>query len=601
VVSVDRGRYGCVLDEPGGTESLVTAMKARELGRGSVVVGDRVALAGETSGAPGTLARIVRVGERTSVLRRSPDDTDPLERIVVANAEQMVIVSALADPAPKTRFIDRCLVAAYDAGLEPLLVLTKSDLASPRRIRAFYRPLGLTMLTTRQPLPGQTLARLRKALDGRISVLIGQSGVGKSSLVNALIPDAGRAVGRVNAVTGKGRHTSSSAIALRLPGGRGDSGRSGGRSGPGDSGWLIDTPGVRGFGLGHVAVDRVAEAFGDLAAGTAACPPGCDHLSPGCALSEWATSHDALPRLESLRRLLRSREPADPSAAGLPARLSAGQRDGGTGTVSPVGSYDDDLRFAHVLADAADDITTKRFRALDLRIETKPDLTPVSDADRATEESLRNILRRSRPRDAVLGEESGQSGIGPRRWVLDPIDATKNYVRGVPVWATLIGLMDGDRVVVGVVTAPALGRRWWAAVGGGAWSGRSLTKASRCRVSQVSSLADASFCYSGVGGWAKAGRLDGFLGLSRAVWRTRGFGDFWSHMLVAEGAADISAEPEVSLWDLAALQVIVEEAGGRFTSLDGVATPDGGSVVCSNGRLHDEVLARLADSTQRDL
>ncbi len=199
-------------------------------------------------------------------------------------------------------------------------------------------------------------------------------------------------------------------------------------------------------------------------------------------------------------------------------------------------SYDDDLRFAHVLADAADDITTKRFRALDLRVETKPDLTPVSDADRATEDSLRNILRRSRPRDAVLGEESGQTGIGPRRWVLDPIDATKNYVRGVPVWATLIGLMDGDEVVVGVVTAPALGRRWWAAAGGGAWTGRSLTKASRCQVSQVTRLSDASFSYSGIGGWAEAGRLDGFLSLSKAVWRTRGFGDFWSHMLVAEGA-----------------------------------------------------------------
>jgi ribosome biogenesis GTPase len=214
----------------------------------------------------------------------------------VANADQMVIVSALADPEPKTRFIDRCLVAAYDAGLDPLLVLTKSDLAAPRKLRAFYRPLDIPMLTTRQPLPAQTHRRLRKALDGRVSVLIGQSGVGKSSLVNGLVPDAGRAVGRVNAVTGKGRHTSSSAIALPLPG---------------DTGWLIDTPGIRGFGLGHVTVDRVVEAFGDLAEGTVACPPGCDHLSPGCALDEWAAEHDALPRLESLRRLLRSRESAD--------------------------------------------------------------------------------------------------------------------------------------------------------------------------------------------------------------------------------------------------------------------------------------------------
>jgi ribosome biogenesis GTPase len=301
VVSVDRGRYGCVIDESDdesdfGHRRLLTAMKARELGKGSVVVGDRVALAGDTSGSAGSLARIVRVQERTSVLRRSPDDTDPQERVVVANADQMVIVSALADPDPKTRFIDRCLVAAYDAGLEPLLVLTKSDLAAPRKIRAFYRPLDIPMLTTRQPLAAQTLSRLHKALDGRISVLIGQSGVGKSSLVNALVPDAGRAVGVVNAVTGKGRHTSSSAIALPLPD---------------DSGWLIDTPGVRGFGLGHVTPDRVIEAFGDLIEGTTACPPGCDHLSPDCALDEWAAAHDAKDRLDSLRRLLRSRESAD--------------------------------------------------------------------------------------------------------------------------------------------------------------------------------------------------------------------------------------------------------------------------------------------------
>jgi histidinol phosphatase-like enzyme (inositol monophosphatase family) len=258
-----------------------------------------------------------------------------------------------------------------------------------------------------------------------------------------------------------------------------------------------------------------------------------------------------------------------------------------------VTSYDDDLRFAHVLADAADDITMRRFRALDLRVETKPDLTPVSDADHATEESLRNVLRRARPRDAVLGEESGRTGSGPRCWVIDPIDGTKNYVRGVPVWATLIGLMDGAEAVVGVVSAPALGRRWWASTGGGAWTGRSLTKATRCQVSGVTKLSDASFSYSGVGGWAEKGRLERFLSLTQSVWRTRAFGDFWSHMLVAEGAVDISAEPEASLWDLAALQVIVQEAGGRFTDLSGVPTPDGGSVVCTNGHLHEEVLAQL--------
>ena len=255
--------------------------------------------------------------------------------------------------------------------------------------------------------------------------------------------------------------------------------------------------------------------------------------------------------------------------------------------------YDDDLRFAHVLADNADDIATRRFRALDLRVESKPDLTPVTDADRAVEDSVRNVLRRSRPRDAVLGEETGRTGSGPRCWVIDPIDATKNYVRGVPVWASLIGLMDGDEVVVGVVSAPALGRRWWAAAGGGSWTGRSLTKASRCQVSAVTKLSDASFSYSSLSGWEEQGRLPGFLDLTRSVWRTRAYGDFWSHMLVAEGAADISAEPEVSLWDLAALKVILTEAGGRFTDLSGRATPDGGSVVCTNGALHDEVLDLL--------
>ena len=260
----------------------------------------------------------------------------------------------------------------------------------------------------------------------------------------------------------------------------------------------------------------------------------------------------------------------------------------------PPPRYDDDLRFAHVLADAADDITTRRFRALDLRVDTKPDLTPVTDADQATEEALRNTLKRARPRDAVHGEEFGRTGSAVRCWVLDPIDATKNYVRGVPVWATLIGLMDGPDVVVGVVSAPALGRRWWGARGGGAWTGRSLAKASPLRVSGVTTLSDASFSYSELGDWATRGLASQFSSLTQSVWRTRAFGDFWSHMLVAEGACDISAEPEVSLWDLAALQVIVTEAGGRFTSLEGEPTPDGGSVVCTNGHLHDEVLEMLS-------
>jgi histidinol-phosphatase len=256
--------------------------------------------------------------------------------------------------------------------------------------------------------------------------------------------------------------------------------------------------------------------------------------------------------------------------------------------------YDDDLRFAHVLADAADDITMRRFRALDLRVESKPDLTPVTDADLAAEETLRHVLSRARPRDAVLGEESGKTGVGKRCWVIDPIDGTANYVRGVPVWATLIGLMVSGDVTAGVVSAPALGRRWWAARDGGAWTGRSLTKASACRVSRVGSLEDASVSYSDLGGWERLGRRDGFLSLATTAWRSRAYGDFWSHVLVAEGAVDVSAEPEVSLWDLAALQVIVEEAGGVFTDLTGKPTPDGGSVVCSNGLLHAEVLDLLA-------
>jgi ribosome biogenesis GTPase len=272
---------------------LVVAMKARELGKGSVVVGDRVALAGDTSGAEGSLARIVRVEPRTSALRRSADDTDPQERIIVANADQLVIVCALADPEPNLRFIDRCLVAGYDAGLDPLLVLTKADLASPDEVRAFYAPLGLPMLTTRRPLAAETLSRLRAAVTGRISVLIGPSGVGKSTLMNTLVPTAARTTGTVNPVTGQGRHTSSSVVAIPL----------------GD-GWLIDTPGLRGFGLGHVSAERVVEAFGDLAEGAALCPSGCDHLSPDCALDEWAREHHAEARLDSLRRLLRSREGA---------------------------------------------------------------------------------------------------------------------------------------------------------------------------------------------------------------------------------------------------------------------------------------------------
>ncbi|RMI40174.1 histidinol-phosphatase [Streptomyces triticirhizae] len=259
--------------------------------------------------------------------------------------------------------------------------------------------------------------------------------------------------------------------------------------------------------------------------------------------------------------------------------------------------YHDDLRLAHVLADAADAATMDRFKALDLKVDTKPDMTPVSEADRAAEELIRSALRRARPRDAVLGEEYGNEGHGPRRWVIDPIDGTKNYVRGVPVWATLIALLErgaeGDVPVVGVVSAPALSRRWWAALGGGAYTGRSLTSASRLRVSEVGTLADASFSFSSLGGWEERGMLDGLLDLTRSCWRTRAYGDFWSYMMVAEGAVDICAEPELSLWDMAAPSIVVTEAGGRFTGLDGRPGPHGVDAAASNGLLHDELLAAL--------
>lgn len=255
--------------------------------------------------------------------------------------------------------------------------------------------------------------------------------------------------------------------------------------------------------------------------------------------------------------------------------------------------YDDDLRLAHVIADQVDGLTTSRFKALDLRVETKPDTTPVTDADRQAEEIVRSQLARTRPRDAVIGEEMPDTGHGPRQWVIDPIDGTKNFVRGVPVWATLIALVDAGRPVLGVVSAPALGRRWWAAEGSGAWTGRSLASASRLQVSQVTRLEDASLSYSSLSGWEEEGRLEGFLDLTRAVWRTRAYGDFWSYVLVAEGAVDIAAEPELALHDMAALVPIVTEAGGRFTSLSGVPGPFGGSAVATNGALHEQVRAFL--------
>ena len=242
----------------------------------------------------------------------------------------------------------------------------------------------------------------------------------------------------------------------------------------------------------------------------------------------------------------------------------------------------------------------ERFKALDLKVETKPDMTPVSEADKSAEELIRGHLQRARPRDAVLGEEFGSEGSGPRRWIIDPIDGTKNYVRGVPVWATLIALMErgegGDRPVVGIVSAPALNRRWWAAEGLGAFTGRSLTSASKLRVSQVGRIQDASFAYSSLSGWEERGQLPGFLDLTRDCWRTRGYGDFWPYMMIAEGSVDICAEPELSLWDMAACAVVVQEAGGRFTGLDGRPGPHSGNAAASNGLLHEDLLKYVGDT-----
>ena len=255
--------------------------------------------------------------------------------------------------------------------------------------------------------------------------------------------------------------------------------------------------------------------------------------------------------------------------------------------------YAAELELAQRLADIADAITMQRFRASDLVVDAKPDLTPVSDADTAVERAIREVLASERADDAVSGEEFGSAGSAARRWVLDPIDGTKNFVRNVPVWATLIALLDGRDAVVGVVSAPALGRRWWAARDLGAWGTDGDAAPRRINVSQVSSLADASLSYSSISGWNELGVRDEFVALTDRVWRTRAYGDFWSYMLVAEGAVDLAAEPELSLWDMAALAPIVTEAGGRFTGLDGVPGVQQGNAAASNGLLHDDFLAAL--------
>ena len=294
VVAVDRGRFTTLVDG-----QLVTAMKSRPLGRKGVVVGDEVRLVGDVSGDDGSLARIVEVDERRTVLRRTADDDDPVERVIVANADQLVVVAALADPEPRPRLIDRALVAAYDAGLDPLLVMTKADLADPETLLSVYRPLGVPYVVTQR---GDDLTEVRERLHGKVSVLIGHSGVGKSTLVNALVPGTDRAIGHVNAVTGRGRHTSTSAVMLALP--------------PldGTGGWIVDTPGIRSFGLAHVEPGQLIGAFPDLEELTDSCPRGCTHGAgePECGLDDAvADGRTDAERVDSFRRLLASREHPD--------------------------------------------------------------------------------------------------------------------------------------------------------------------------------------------------------------------------------------------------------------------------------------------------
>lgn len=292
IVTVDRGRYLALVDEDALTEREVLCTRARELRKTAIVTGDRVDVVGDVSGEDGALGRIVRVHERRTLLRRSADDTDAVERIVVANADQLMIVVAAANPEPRPRLVDRYLVAAFDAGIAPLLVVTKTDLADPSEFLAHFAGLDVRVVTSSAEHP--PIETLMGLLRDRTTVAVGHSGVGKSTLVNALVPSAQRATGHVNAVTGRGRHTSSSTVSLRLPGG----------------GWIIDTPGVRSFGLGHVNPDSIVRAFGDLAVVAEQCPRGCTHLpdSPDCELVERAAAGElgelGPQRLDSLQRLL---------------------------------------------------------------------------------------------------------------------------------------------------------------------------------------------------------------------------------------------------------------------------------------------------------
>lgn len=266
-------------------------------------------------------------------------------------------------------------------------------------------------------------------------------------------------------------------------------------------------------------------------------------------------------------------------------------------TRAPDRRWRDDLHLAHTIAGQVDPLTLGHFENQDFEVETKPDMTPVTDADKEAEQVIRNYLARARNRDSVLGEEFGESGHSSRQWIVDPIDGTKNFVRGVPVWATLIAMVEDGEVIVGLVSAPALGKRWWAVKDGGAWAGRSLASAKPLHVSTVAGIEDASMSYSSLSGWAEHKRLRGMLSLMQDCWRTRAYGDFWSYMLLAAGAVDLAAEPELGVYDMAALVPIVTEAGGRFTSLEGDAGPWGGNAVASNGLLHEAALEYLSDET----
>ncbi|RQP09275.1 MAG: ribosome small subunit-dependent GTPase A [Microbacteriaceae bacterium] len=291
VLSVDRGRYTVLVDADSPAEHTATATRARELRDQAIVTGDRVDLVGDVSGEPGTLARIVRIRPRTTLLRRSADDTDAVERVIVANADQLMIVVAAANPEPRPRLVDRYLVAAYDAGIQPFMVITKTDLADPGPFLANFA--GLDIPVVRSAQGAWPIDELTPLLAGHTTVAVGHSGVGKSTLVNALVPGTDRATGVVNAVTGRGRHTSSSTVSLRVPTG----------------GWIIDTPGVRSFGLGHVDPANIMRGFPDLAAVAEECPRGCTHAAdaPDCALDEAVERGELDPaRVDSLRRLLAS-------------------------------------------------------------------------------------------------------------------------------------------------------------------------------------------------------------------------------------------------------------------------------------------------------